>query len=96
MERWGGWRRGRWNVTERKGPRRPEGLSPREMDVLREMARGLSNSEIAKKLFISPHTVKNHITAIYRKMGMDDRTRVVLTAIRTGLVSLEPPSRDEE
>jgi len=66
------------------------------MDVLREMARGLPNSEIAKKLFISPHTVKNHITAIYRKMGMDDRTRVVLTAIRTGLVSLEPPSRDEE
>lgn len=83
-------------MTERKGPRRPEGLSPREMDVLREMARGLSNSEIAKKLFISPHTVKNHITAIYRKMGMDDRTRVVLTAIRTGLVSLEPPGREDE
>lgn len=67
-----------------------EELSPREKDVLAEMALGLSNAEIARKLFISPHTVKNHITAIYRKMGADDRTRVVVMAIRMGLVSLEP------
>lgn len=65
-------------------------LSPRERDVLKEMARGLSNAEIARKLFISPHTVKNHITSIYRKMGVDDRTRVVLLAVRMGLVPLEP------
>lgn len=73
----------------RQYQRRFEELSPREKDVLAEMAQGLSNDEIARKLFISPHTVKNHITRIYRKLGMDDRTRVALMAVRLGLVSLE-------
>lgn len=77
-------------MVARQGGRGFNELSPRERDVLAEMALGLSNAEIARKLFISPHTVKNHITSIYRKMGVDDRTRVVLLAIRSGLVSLEP------
>ncbi|HEX6971486.1 MAG TPA: response regulator transcription factor, partial [Limnochordia bacterium] len=61
----------------------------RELDVLKLIAKGLNNSEIAKTLFISPHTVKNHVSNIYRKIGIDDRTQVALMAIRHGLVSLE-------
>lgn len=66
-----------------------EELSHRELDVLKLIARGYSNDEIARTLFISPHTVKNHVSNIYRKMGMDDRTQVAITALRLGLVPLE-------
>lgn len=64
-------------------------LTLREQDVLKLIAKGLSNSDIAKRLFISPHTVKNHVSNIYRKIGIDDRTQVALMAIRHGLVSLD-------
>jgi len=66
-----------------------EELSARELDVLKLIAKGFSNDEIARTLFISPHTVKNHVSNIYRKMGMDDRTQVAITALRLGLVPLE-------
>lgn len=65
-------------------------LSSRECDVLRFIAKGKSNAEIARLLYISPHTVKNHVTRIYKKMGVDDRTRVALLAVRLGLAPLEP------
>lgn len=71
-----------------------EELSARELDVLKLIARGLSNDEIARTLFISPHTVKNHVSNIYRKMGMDDRTQVAITALRLGLVPLEKINGD--
>lgn len=64
-------------------------LSAREKDVLRLIAKGLTNQEIAQRLFISPHTVKNHVSHIYQKIGMDDRTKVALWAIRTGIVPLD-------
>lgn len=64
-------------------------LSLREKDVLRLMAKGLSNHEIAQRLFISPHTVKNHVSRIYQKLGVDERTKVAIWAVRLGLVSLE-------
>lgn len=70
-------------------------LSAREKDVLRLIARGLTNREIAQRLFISPHTVKNHVSHIYQKIGMDDRTKVALWAIRAGVVSLAGDSEDE-
>lgn len=57
-------------------------LTPRESEVLRLIARGLTNSEIAAELFISRHTVKNHVSNIYRKLGQNDRTRVALLAIK--------------
>ncbi|MBE3578091.1 MAG: response regulator transcription factor [Limnochordales bacterium] len=63
-------------------------LTPREREVLALMAKGYNNREIASTLFISMHTVKNHISSIYRKLGTGDRTRVVLMAVRAGLVSL--------
>jgi two-component system response regulator DegU len=57
--------------------------------VLKLIAKGYTNSEIAEELFISKHTVKNHVSNIYRKLGEDDRTRVALMAVRRGLVSLD-------
>ncbi|MEW6047657.1 MAG: response regulator transcription factor [Bacillota bacterium] len=64
-------------------------LTPREREVLALMARGLTNQEIARRLVISEHTVKNHVSNIYRKLGSDDRTRVVLMAIRAGIARME-------
>jgi len=71
-----------------------EELSARELDVLKLIAKGFSNDEIARTLFISPHTVKNHVSNIYRKMGVDDRTQVAITALRLGLVPLEKINGD--
>lgn len=71
-----------------------EELSARELDVLKLIAKGFSNDEIARTLFISPHTVKNHVSNIYRKMGMDDRTQVAIIALRLGLVPLEKINGD--
>lgn len=66
-----------------------EKLTGREMDVLRLMAKGCSNKEIAKSLDISEKTVKNHITNIFRKLQVDDRTQAVLFAIKHHLVEIE-------
>jgi len=59
-------------------------LSNREMEVLSHLTRGLSNKEIAKHLGISHQTVKNHVTAILRKLGVGDRTQAVVYALRRG------------
>lgn len=61
-------------------------LSQRELDVLRLLATGSSNKEIADKLFISELTVKVHIRNIFRKIGVGDRTKAVLYAIQNELV----------
>jgi DNA-binding NarL/FixJ family response regulator len=61
-------------------------LSAREMEVLTHIVDGRSNKEIAVALGISPQTVKNHVTAILRKLGVDDRTQAALYAIRRGWV----------
>jgi len=73
-----------------------EELSARELEVLCLIARGLTNQEIARRLFISPHTVKNHVSRIYQKIGMDDRTKVALWAVRLGLVSLDADDAENE
>lgn len=65
-----------------------ETLTDREMDVLKLMAQGRSNKEIARNLTISEKTVKNHITNIFRKLQVDDRTQAVLFAIKHHLVEL--------
>lgn len=71
-----------------------EQLSVREREVLCLIAKGLTNDEIAAKLFISPHTVKNHVSRIYQKVGMDDRTKVAIWAVRLGIVSLDADDED--
>ncbi|MHB8779757.1 MAG: response regulator [Candidatus Geothermincolia bacterium] len=62
-----------------------EGLSERELDVLKLMAKGFNNRQIANQLFISELTVKVHIRNIFRKLGVGDRTKAVLYALEKGL-----------
>jgi DNA-binding NarL/FixJ family response regulator len=64
-------------------------LSPREMEILEHVTRGMSNKEIAFKLGISHQTVKNHMTSILRKLRVDDRTQAAVYALSRGWVRLE-------
>jgi DNA-binding NarL/FixJ family response regulator len=66
-----------------------EPLSDREREVLNLMARGMSNKEIAKSLWISETTVKTHVSHVLHKLGQADRTQAVLAAVRSGIVRLE-------
>jgi two-component system, NarL family, response regulator LiaR len=65
-----------------------ETLSDREKDVLRLLAQGLSNAEIAEKLFLSEGTVRNYVSAIFNKLGVTDRTQAAILAIKYGLADL--------
>ena len=64
-------------------------LSPREMEILQFVTRGLSNKEIALSLGISHQTVKNHMTAILHKLKVEDRTQAAVYALRRGWVRLQ-------
>jgi DNA-binding NarL/FixJ family response regulator len=69
-------------------------LSPREMEILEHVTHGKSNKEIAYELGISHQTVKNHMTAILRKLSVDDRTQAAVYALSRGWVRLEKSRRD--
>ncbi len=71
--------------TEPSAPK----LTDRELEVMNALARGLGNKQIARKLAISEKTVRNHISNIYNKLHVYDRTQAVLYAIREGLVDPE-------
>ena len=71
-----------------------EPLSAREMEVLTHITRGLSNKEIANTLGISHQTVKNHVTAILRKLCVEDRTQAALYALRRGWVRLHENKKE--
>jgi DNA-binding NarL/FixJ family response regulator len=77
-------------LTEREHIRREQPLidplSPREMEVLALLAKGLSNQEIAKQLTIAPGTAKNHVSNILSKLDVHDRTQAVLRAQEIGLL----------
>jgi DNA-binding NarL/FixJ family response regulator len=67
-----------------------EALTPREVEVLAGVARGLTNAEIGRELYIGEATVKTHLLRAFAKLGVDDRTRAVTVAMERGL--LPPPS----
>lgn len=70
-------------------------LSEREMEVLREAARGLPNKDIARRLNLSVRTVHTHLGNIFSKLGVGSRTEAVLLALRSGWISLEDTYRED-
>jgi NarL family two-component system response regulator YdfI len=64
----------------------PEALTPREIEVLRLLAEGVGNKEIASRLGVSEHTVKFHVASIMGKLGAESRTEAVMLGIRHGII----------
>jgi DNA-binding NarL/FixJ family response regulator len=71
-------------VDRIRRPKPADSLSPRELDVLRLVAKGLSNADIGRELFISEATVKTHLLRTFSKLGVSDRTAAVTTALAAG------------
>ena len=74
-------------------PESPEALTERETEVLRLLAQGQSNKQIARLLNNTEHTIKSHVSRILSKLGVQSRTQATLYAIRTGLVSPGPAQK---
>ena len=68
----------------------PDRLSERELEVLREAARGLRTKEIASELAVSTRTIESHFTSIFNKLGVSNRTEAVMQAVARGLVRAGP------
>lgn len=79
------------HVAQNNPPRQPPleiSLSERETEVLQLLAQGLSNADIAQRLYLSDGTVRNYTSAIFAKLNVSDRTQAVVLALRYGLVDL--------
>jgi NarL family two-component system response regulator LiaR len=76
-------------MREVRAPESPEALTPRETEILKLLARGKANKQIARDLFVEEKTVKTHVSSILRKLGAKSRTQAALHAVRTGLVRVE-------
>jgi DNA-binding NarL/FixJ family response regulator len=73
--------------TRSTQPTRPgAGLSEREREVLSLLGHGLTNAQIAQRLFLSPNTIKSHVSHVLHKLGLPNRTEAALFAAREGLV----------
>lgn len=73
----------------KKAPRQMYNLSGREVDVLRRVAKGKTNKEIASELHLSEKTIKNHVRNIFHKMGVYDRTEAAMKGVQEGIIDLE-------
>ena len=85
-------------IPHPRPPRALDELTERELDVFRLIARGLSNAEIGRELYISDTTVKTHITHLLQKLDLRDRVQAVVLAYQTGLADTDtwrPSSGDE-
>ncbi len=71
-----------------------DALTEREVEVLTLVARGLSNAEIAERLYVSPATAKTHVGRLLMKLEARDRAQLIIVAYESGLVSAHPPRRD--
>lgn len=71
-------------------------LSPREMEILQFVTRGMSNKQIALELGISHQTVKNHMTSILKKLDVEDRTQAAVYALRRGWVRMQDTLSEDE
>jgi len=76
-------------MREVRSPTGPEALTERESGVLKLIARGKANKQIARELFIDEKTVKSHVHSILSKLGVRSRTQAAIYAVRVGLVSTE-------
>lgn len=76
-------------VVERMRVPQEQSLSSRETEILELVAAGTSNKEIAKTLWVSETTVKSHLLHAFEKLGVDDRTAAVTTALKRGLIHLD-------
>jgi DNA-binding NarL/FixJ family response regulator len=83
-----------WNYfqsVQSKPPQKPENpweLTPMEFDVLRYVAKGLSNAEVGQVMTLERRTVRTHLSHIYRKMGVNSHVEAVVLALRAGIVDL--------
>jgi len=75
--------------------RTEEPLSDRELEVLKLAAKGMSNKDIAEKLFLSVRTVKAHLSTIFNKVNVASRTEAIVKGVREGWITLEDLSDDE-
>ena len=81
-------------MREVRAPESPEALTEREADVLRLIARGKANKQIAEELYVTEKTVKAHVSRILAKLSVTSRTQAALYAVRAGLVSLDELSEE--
>jgi DNA-binding CsgD family transcriptional regulator len=90
LARWRGWRVDQLRAVERRlglgdVPAGPDTLTPREREVVALLAEGLTNAQLAERLYISPRTAAVHVSNVLSKLGMASRTEVAAWAVRTGL-----------